>query len=291
MISVVLAAYEAGPALGKCITSLLQQDPGGAVPEIIVASTAGAEANRLAVKYPKVRFLHFAQRLPKSALLKNAIAAASGEIVAVTEPDCWFPPDWAERLQCAHKSEFAVIGGAVAYGGDDSASSWACFLADYGAFLPSGKPRTSVLLAGNHISFKRGILAAVSACWERGYDKTFLLWELQQRGVRFLFEPGLVVCCAPDPAPRKFARKYYANAREFAATRATAFSTARCMAHIAGSPALPVLLLYQRLRAIWAKRAYRIRLLRSLPLMTIFVLCWSAGELVGYFVRRGKAEL
>jgi glycosyltransferase involved in cell wall biosynthesis len=291
MTSVVLAAYEAGPALEKCITSLLQQDSGSAVPEIIVASTAGEDANTLAAKYPSVRFLHFAQRLPKSALLKNAIAAASGEIVAVTEPDCWFPPGWAKRLQCAHQSEFPVIGGAVTYGGDDSASGWACFLADYGAFLPSEEPRTSSLLAGNHISFKRGILAAVSACWERGYDKTFVLWELQDRGVRFLFEPGLVVCCAPDPEPRRFARKYYANAREFAAARATAFSMARRVAHIAGSPALPFLLLYRRLRAIWTKRAYRVRLLRSLPFMTIFVLCWSAGELSGYFVRRGDAEL
>ena len=283
-VSVVLATSEMGPALAKCLTSLLEQDPADKL-EIIVAAAAGEDAPRLPVASSAVRLLNFPKRTPKPVLLKEALLLAGGEIVAVTEPNCCFPPHWAERLRRAHQSEFAAIGGAVAYGGDESLTGWACFLADYGPFLPPESRRisTSTLLAGNHISYKRNALGETSDCWQSGYIKTRLLRELEHRGGNFLFEPELILHSTPEVDPWRFARQYFANGRDFAATRAGSFSTVQRLGHIVSAPLLPALLLLRRIRAVWPKREHRSRVLRALPLIAIFVLCWSAGELAGYF--------
>jgi hypothetical protein len=280
-VSVVLATSEIGPALAKCLTSLLEQDPADNL-EIIVAAAAGEDAPRLPVAYSAVRLLNFPKRTPKPKLLKEALLRAGGEIVAVTEPNCCFPPRWVERPRRAHQFEFTAIGGAVAYGGDESLTGWACFLADYGPFLPPEPRRISAPLAGNHISYKRSALAETSDCWQRGYFKTLLLRELARRGGHFLFEPELTLHYTPERDLWRFARQYYANGREFAVARAGSFSTVQRLGHIVSAPLLPALLLLRRIGAVWPKREHRSRLLRAVPLIAIFVLCWSAGELAGY---------
>jgi Glycosyl transferase family 2 len=281
-ISVVLAADHAGPGLSRCLRSLIGQ--AGPI-EIIVAGVSNKAVRSFATDYAEVRFVASGEPLPKAMLLQRAIDQATGEIIVVTEPDCWFPPDWAGRLRQAHDSGFAVIGGAVEYGGAGTIAGWACFLADYGPFLRPAFRQVSGPLAGNHISYKRSALSQ-AVCPQRGYVKTFLLWDLERQGVACLFDPELVIFCAPHSRPWQFARRYYANAREFAAARAADFSGASRISHIATTPALPLLLLFRRVRAIWPKRKHRKRLLQSLPLIAGFVLCWSAGELAGYL--RGR---
>jgi hypothetical protein len=284
-ISVVLATDQAGPALTKCLDSLLRQSPDP--PEILVADTSGEAARLLATKYVEVRFIVADAPLSKPRLLHRTIDQASGSIVAVTEPNCWFPPDWTRKLGQAHDSGFALVGGAVEYGGAETVPGWACFLADYGLFLPPAVRRTSGPLAGNHISYRRDLLSG-AIDRQQGYIKTLLLWELERGGVTCLFDPGLVVLCAPDRPPWQFARQYYANARAFAAARSATFSRGQRVAHIAASPAVLFLLLLRRVSAVWPKSRHRMRLFTCLPLMAFFVFCWSTGELVGYLQRRSS---
>ena len=288
MISVILGAQEDGPALRKCLASLERQDSSTPL-EIIVAGLWGEAAQAVTAAYARARVLPFPKTLSKAELLKEALTEARGEVVAVTEASCWFPPGWVETLYRAHGSEFDVIGGAVEYGGEDSPAGWACFLADYGPFLKPEPRRLSGPLAGNHISYKRRALDEASDSWRHGYVKPFLLWEMERRGMRFLFDPALVVFCAPENRPRPFARSYYENAREFASRRAESFSATRRVTHIAGTPLLPFLLLLRRARAVWGKREQRGRLLRAIPLLAMFVVCWSAGELMGY-LQAGKSD-
>jgi hypothetical protein len=280
-ISVVLATSEVGAALEKCLSSLVEQGDDNL--EIIVAAAAGEDGVRLSAPYSAVRLLNFSKLTSKPELLKQALLRASGEIVAVTEPNCCFPPHWVETLRRAHQFEYTAIGGAVAYGGDESLGGWACFLADYGPFLPPESRRVSKLLAGNHISYKRSALVEASDCWQGGYIKIFLLQELERRGGHFLFEPELVLHYTPERDPWRFARCYYANGRDFALARAASFATIQRLGHIVLAPLLPALLLSRRIRAVWPKREHRSRLVRAVPLIAIFVLCWSAGELAGYF--------
>jgi hypothetical protein len=238
--------------------------------------------------HPWVRFLP-AGEASKERLLKRALESARGEIIAVTEPYCFFPQDWLRKLRRSHCSSYPVIGGAVEYGGRDTLSGWACHFADYGPFLLPAKSRVTRLLAGNHISYKRGALDHAATAWQDEYAKVFVLWELERQGVPFLFDSELRIWSAPATDFAAFARRYYRNAREFAARRAEGLSPLARGFRILTTPALPAVLFYRRIQAVWGKANHRYRLIQAAPLLAILVVFWSAGEFSGY-VQAGLAR-
>lgn len=258
-ISVIVAAPDRGPQLARCLDSLARQTLRDT--EIIVADDD-----------------------PQS--LSRALKQARGGIIAVTNTHCVFPAGWLEDLYRTHDSEFEVIGGTVEHGGPDTLAAWACYLADYGAFLPSAPRQVMPLLAGNHVSYKRAILEQSSDLLRDGYWKVFLLQDLNRRGVRFLFDPDLLISCIQDAGFYEFASGYFRNARGFAAARTRQFSPAARLARLVTTPALPVLLLYRRVRAAWSTNIKRNHLLAAIPLLAVLVLYWSAGEFLGYLAGR-----
>lgn len=286
MISVVIASDRAGSELARCLDSLHQQSSAEEF-ETLVACTCAEAGCSLGGRYPEVRFLQFDEWLSKPQLLQRALKQARGEIIVVTEPYCFFPADWLQNMRHAHERDFAVIGGAVEYGGPNTVVEWACYLADYGPFTLPSKSRVTNLLAGNHISYKRAALDQAAEAWRDEYAKVFVLWELERQGVRFFFDSELVIWCAQEIGFSGFAASYYRNATEFAATRARSLPPLARLAHILTAPALPALLLFRRVCAVWGNKRHRLRVLKAIPVLAVFMLCWSAGELRGY-LRSGR---
>jgi glycosyltransferase involved in cell wall biosynthesis len=282
-VSVVVAVREAGPALETCLQSLERQNLRRSI-EIIVAGGPVETARSAAARYPAVRFLPFGERLGTPQLTKRALEQARGPVVVVTDPHCVFPPDWLEKLCRAHESEFAVIGGTVDYGGPDTLVGWTCYLADYGAFMPPERRRVTSLLAGNHVSYKRSVVQNSLGSMQEGYWKFFFHGDLERQGIGFLLDPELVVYCVQSETCWRFAGRYYLNALQFAAMRAQRMSLPARLLHLMTAPALPPLLLYRRLRAVWKKKRNRARILLAIPLLAVFVTSWSAGELAGYLL-------
>jgi hypothetical protein len=154
--------------------------------------------------------------------------------------------------------------------------------------LPASRRVTSVL-AGNHISYKRWLLQESLESMYDGYWKVFFHSELKRQGIRFLFDPELVISCAQCESFSDFLRRYYRHAFHFGALRCRRILLGARLLRMVTAPALPLLLLYRRLSAVWGKQKNRVRLLLSTPLLAVFVLSWSAGELAGYV--RGSGVL
>jgi glycosyltransferase involved in cell wall biosynthesis len=274
-----MASRHGGPILARCLDSLGKQTLPEA--ETIVADTSG-HTLEWAQRYPQVRFLAGDNRLDDARLLQVALDDARGDIVVVTNPHCVFPLDWLEKLRQSHASDFAVIGGAIEHGGPDTLSGWTRYLADYGAFAPSTPRREVPVLAGNHISYKRAVLKGSGDALRDGYWKVFLLQNLSRRGIPFLFDPELVIRCVQDGDFRDFALGYYWNAFRFAEARTHGLSFIARLAHVVTAPALPLVLLFRRVRAIPIVDIKLTRLIAALPLLAVLMLFWSAGEFAGY---------
>jgi hypothetical protein len=281
-VSVIVMATPPIADLAGCLDSLLQPAFHGKI-EIIVADCTTASASRpVAANYPAVKFLRQTGRQTTPHLLKQALGKASGEIVALADSHCAFPPNWLETLRIAHDSGFDVVGGAVEHGGPDTLAGWATYFADYGPFMLPEPRRETSLLAGNHVSYKRSLIETSSESMKDGYWKVFLHWDLERRGIQFLFDPRLVLTRHQPESFLDFARRYFRNGFDFAAMRAGRMSTAGRLVHLITTPALPPLLFYRRFIVVWRKKTQRARLLASMPLLAVFVACWSAGELTGY---------
>ena len=283
-VSVVMATHNAAGTIGECLESLKKQTFRGEA-EIIVAdcSTDGTD-ELIRKRFPGAKVLHFDRPRGVPELIREAMRHTEGRIVAVTEPRCSFPADWLEKLRRAHESEYSVIGGAVENGRPDGLVSWACYFADYGGFMLPSDRKVTPILAGNHISYKREIIQERLDSMGEGFWKFFFNQELTRRGIPFLFDPELVAYYVPPETFWSFARRYYQHARFFAALRSREMSLGVRFLRAVSSPALPLVLLYRRLRAPFGKGRYRAELFLSVPFLAAFVTAWAAGELVGYLM-------
>ncbi len=286
-ISVVMATKNPGTQLYPCLDSLRDQDQ-AVTAEIIVAdaSTDGSEQN-IRARYPDVRVLHFAPSMGPPQLIREALRQARGQIIAVTDAYCRFPPEWMARLRQAHETDYPVIGGAVENRGAAGLLSWACFFADYGAFMLPAPRRVTSVLAGNHVTYKKWVIELKFDSMREGFWKVFFHQDLQHEGVRFLFDPSLVVYCTRRDTLLDFSMRYFRNARLFAALRCKRISSASRFLRLIATPALPAVLFYRRLIGLRTK-GHRARFLLSLPLLALFVTIWAVGEFAGYLLGPGR---
>lgn len=288
-VSVVLATNNSGPCVSACLDSLAQQHC-SKIAEIIVAdcSTDGT-LQTVCANYPNITLLHFDRPLGTPELLREGMKRAHGRIVAVTDAYCIFPLDWLEKLLRAHKAQFDVIGGAVEIQRPNGLATWAFYFADYAAFMLPNRPKSTLWLAGNHVSYKREILQSALASAEEGYWKVFIHWDLARQGVRCLFDPDLVAFYQRENTISNFAKDYFRHGRFFAAVRSKRISGAARLWHLITIPVLPILLLFQRLVPGLQNKRHRKKFLLTLPLVAVFVTLWSLGEFTGYLL--GPARL
>lgn len=89
------------------------------------------------------------------------LAAAGGQIVAVTEDHCVVGPDWCEQVLDAHRRwpHAEVIGGAVENGATSRLIDWANFLVALSTYLPPMPTGERERVAGQaNVSYKARVL-------------------------------------------------------------------------------------------------------------------------------------
>ncbi len=101
--------------------------------------------------------------------------------------------------------------------------------------------------------------------------------------MRLLFDPGMGVAVRHPPSVRSFARQRFMHGWWFARRRLATLSPASQIVRIVGAPLVPLVMLARIFRALAAQgRLSPSRLIPALPLMTLYLISWSAGELLGY---------
>ena len=282
-ISVVLATQNSARYVRRCLDSLRPQLDATAEVIIADASSDGTE-ELIREEYPDVRILHFVQPRGVPELMLEALQNTRGRIVALIDPGCVFPPDWLEKLRRAHQSEYSVIGGAVENGQPDGMVNWACYMVDYGAFMLPARRHVTPLLPGIHLSYKKKVLDLALGSMPDGFWKVFFHSDLTRRGIPFLFEPDLVTYYSRPDSFLSFLRRYFRRGWYFAAMRCKRMSRVSRFLRVIGFPALPLILLSQRIRAGIGKKSHRAEWLLSFPLQAIFLTGWAAGEWTGFLL-------
>src|SRR6266403_4666392 len=128
-ISVVMAAKNPGQHIFPCLDSLRDQDQSVSSEIIVADASADGSEQIIRARYPAVRVLHFDPSIGPPQLIREALRHARGQIIAITDVYCRFPPEWTARLRQAHEGDYPVIGGAVENRDTSGLVSWACFLA------------------------------------------------------------------------------------------------------------------------------------------------------------------
>jgi hypothetical protein len=261
-----------------------------AVPmEILVVDRCGAELReRVVRRFPHVRLVPATRETPIPTLRARGLAAAEGEVVAVIEDHVLVPPDWATQVLAAQRQGDEVVGGSVSNQATGRIVDWAAFLCEYSEYLhPSSGPR--VALTGNNVAYRRSLLQRYRTEIEAGRWEEHLHAALRRDGVTLSCRPEIRVGHKKHYTMREYLGQRYLYARSYAGLRLTTASWPTRIAYAAGACALPALLLFRIVARAGIKPGYRLPLLKSLPLIAVFVVAWAGGEMIGALAGTGDS--
>jgi len=258
--------------------------------EVLVADRCG-EAVRAEVRrsYPWVRLLAAPSGTTIPDLRAMAFREARGKSVAVIEDHVIVPAGWARALLDAQAGAEVVVGGAIENAAVHRLVDWAAFLCEYShciAPLPEGP---ADWLPGNNVVYPRALLGRYESVLGRGQWENRLHDAMRRDGVPLVCRPQIAVGHKKHYTVGEYLSQRYLYARSYAGARVADASLPTRLTYGAAALALPPLLMFRTVRRVVAKRRHRAELVRSLPLLAVFVMSWAFGEMVGYIAGPGDS--
>ncbi len=281
VVSVVVASNRDEELLRACVQSLAPQCARAGAELIVARAGTPDEVADVAARMPEARFVQTAHRdIPR--LRGAGMAAARGEVVAVTEDHCVASDGWLDALVAGMSESADVVGGGMDNARVARAVDWGAYFSEYGFFAPmretsrGGPP----LLTGANVAYRRPVVADVTAWAQAGEWENTAHGRLAERGSRMAFAPKAAIYQNKSYGFASFCVDRYEHGRDYARTRLTESPSANRWTLAAASPLLPALLTYRVGRA--ASRGRVGTFVRALPATFAFLTAWSVGELVGY---------
>jgi hypothetical protein len=222
-----------------------------------------------------------------------AFERARGAYVAVIEDHVVVPAGWARKLldaqRAASNGKPAVVGGAVENAATEKLVDWAAFLCEYShciAPIPEGKVEW---LTGNNVIYPRELLQRFRPVIEEGKWENVLHDAFKAEGIALVCRPDIKVGHKKHYTVGEYLSQRYLYARSYAGARVRGQGLAKRAAYGFAAFALPPVLFYRTVSRVVSKGRHRGELIRSLPLLALFVSSWAAGEVVGYFAGPGDS--
>ncbi len=288
-LSVVVPSVNGWSDLEGCLAALEHQRA-DAVLEILVADRVGeAVRDQVRNRFPDTRLLEAPAGTTIPDLRALAFGVATGRSVAVIEDHVLVPPGWARQLLEAQERGEEVVGGSVENAATQRTVDWAAFLCEYSHLLPPLPEGPSEWLTGNNTVYRRSLLERYRAVTEQGRWENHLHDRLREDGVTLFCRPGIKVGHKKHYTIWEYFSQRYLYSRSYAGARVADAPLSRRLAYGLAACALPPVLFYRTVSRIWKKGTHRAELVRSLPLLALFVTGWAAGEAVGAWFGPGDA--
>lgn len=260
----------------------LERQRGDVELEVLVVDRLGpALRDQVRVRFPWVRVLEveFDATIPDMRAI--AFRAATAPSVAVIEDHVLVPDGWAAAMLRAQTPSTPVVAGAVENAATGSTIDWAAYLCEYSHCTPPLPAGPAEWLTGNNVVYPRALLDRFREVTESGGWENRLHDAMKAAGIVLTCRPEIVVGHKMHYTVGLYMSQRYLYSRSYAGARMAGASAGRRWVMGAASLALPPLLFWRTVTRIRAKGRHTAELVRSLPLLALFVVAWALGEAVG----------
>ncbi len=277
----------------ETLTVLRKQKGENSYQVVIVDRLHDAITNRIEGDFPEARLIRCTIDATLPAMRAEALAAAKGNYVIVTEDHCVPSDDWLEQfrraIDAAPENTIAV-GGCVENGVSDTALDWATFFCEYSGALAPVAEGVADGVPGMNVAYRRTAFENVDeAILKKGFWETTLHPLLKQKGLKFFSSNAIVLNHCKKFSLGLFCRQRYVYSQYYAGIRFSRDATAKRLSAAIGTLALPPVLLWRMTGHIIRKNRLQKEFVRALPYLVLFSLIWAAGEIAGYLKGPGEA--
>lgn len=288
-LSVIVPSVNGTGDLVPCLEALAAQREDVVLEVVVVDRLGEAVRNVVRRTFPWVRVVAAAPGTTIPAMRALGFDAATGDFIAVIEDHVQVPPGWGGALLAAQEGGVTVVGGGVSNAATARVVDWAAFLCEYSHCIPPLPAGPSDWLTGNNVVYPRALLQRYRASLAPDKWENHLHDLMRRDGVALVCRPDIVVAHKKHYTVGEYATQRYLYARSYAGARVAGAGRARRLAFGAAACALPPVLYYRVVSRVVAKRRHRAELVRSLPLLALFVVSWAAGEVVGSWFGAGDS--
>jgi len=282
-LSVVVPSVNGLGDLIGCLTALQAQSADVSLEMLVVDRIGDSVRVEVARRFPTARVLAVSESTTIPQMRQVAFESASGEAVAVIEDHVVVPPGWARALVDARRETGAVVGGSIDNAARTSVVDWAAFLCEYSHCITPLPAGPTSALPGNNVVYDRALLLRYRDTLAAGKWENHLHDAMHRDGVPMILRPEIGVGHKKHYTVGEYLSQRFLYARSYAGERVKGMPFLKRLAYGAAAFALPPLLMYRTIARVLAKRRYRMQLLLSIPLLVLFILSWTAGEVVGYW--------
>jgi len=257
--------------------------------EIVIADGTGAA---LPPDHPLDRITWL--RAPGATVFElraMGIAAARGDVVAVTEDHVTVPSDYCRQVLAAHAehADALLIGGAVVNGSTDPIGWASYFMSNIQALPPELGPWNAPLTGQANITYKRRLFDQHPATTLQRAD---LRAELQAKGLA-LNDPRIQVLHIQSLGLRGSCMHHFHDGRHVASVRRAELHGARWALELAKDLSLgwriPVAAARVLVRTALRYPSLRPDLAASAPMIALLTGFHCAGELAGFVAGPGDS--
>jgi hypothetical protein len=281
-LSVVVPFVNDWADLVRCLNALDAQRS-DVLLEVLVVDRRGTEIRqRVAREFPWVTLIPAESATTIPDLRAMAFDVARADSVAVIEDHVIVPAGWAQQLLAAQARGEDVAGGTVYNAAVDRTVDWAAFLCEYSHLLPPLPDGPAEAITGNNTVYRRSLLERFRNATHAGQWENHLHDAFRAAGVTLYCRPAIVAAHKKHYTVSEYAGQRFLYARSYAGARLSGAPLLTRLAYSVAALMLPPLLFYRVVSRVVSKRVHRAELLRSVPLLMVFVCCWAAGEVVGY---------
>src|SRR5579884_2217915 len=193
LLSVVVTIMNGADQTGRCLRALSRQVGAGPLEIIVPVFSKLDDVSALRREWPTVRFLEIPGEPPPAHGFQHwkydrrraiGVAAARGEIIALTDEFAIPPPDWCAIIRELHNASGAeVIGGALRPA-TRRLMNRAAFLCDFARFEPPFEPGETGFASLANVSYKRSALEKCREDWRDLFDETVVHERMRRAGAR-----------------------------------------------------------------------------------------------------------
>lgn len=280
-LSIIVASKNGRQTIDDCLLSIEKQKD-NSIEIIVVDQSDDGTSKFVENRFPDVRLIKFPRPALIPELWSAGIAASSGEIIAITIAQFIPADNWITSIIETLKPPYSAVGGAIENSDTAFLRDWALYFCRYSNYMLPFAKREVNDMAGDNAAYNRDALEPYKETFEKGFWENMVNAAMVKDGLKILLTPDIVAVHKKSFGVIPFSVQRFSHGYHYGKDRLPDLLIIKRFIYILISPLIPLVHFKRILQRVLQRNRHKVKLALSSPMLFLFIMCWSLGELCGY---------